>query len=207
MNGFTEKLRLKEQADEDIYFARRDRELVDAIRRKRPRLRKGAREGADRRPAKIVSGGQTGVDRAALDAALCLDFDIGGWCPRGRRSQDGRIPDRYPLVETPSPAYRQRTHWNVRDSDATLVIHRGAMRGGTRLTVEIATRFDRPLLTLDLANAPDLARVRQWLEAGDIRTLNVAGPREEAAPGIYAEAYALLCRLLSDSGTARPDGR
>jgi len=207
MNGFSEKLRLKEQADEDIYFAQRDRELVDAIRRKRTRLREGAHEGADRRPTKIVSGGQTGVDRAALDAALRLNFDIGGWCPRGRRSQDGRIPDRYPLVETPSPAYPQRTYWNVRDSDATLVIHRGAMRGGTRLTAEIATRYHKPLLALDLASAPELARVRQWLEAGDIQTLNVAGPREEAARGIYAEAYALLCRLLGDSGTAQPDGR
>jgi hypothetical protein len=207
MSGFTEKLRLKEQGDEEIYFARRDRELLDAIRRKRTRHREGAHEGADRHPAKIVSGGQTGVDRAALDAARCLNFDIGGWCPQGRRSQDGRIPDRYPLVETPSPAYRQRTHWNVRDSDATLVIHRGAMRGGTRLTVEIATRYRKPLLSVDLANAPDLAGARQWLEAGDIRTLNVAGPREETAPGIYAEAYAFLCRLLSDSGTAQPEGR
>jgi hypothetical protein len=203
MCGFTEKLRLKGQADEDRYFARRDRELVDALRRNRSHHR----DGADRRLAKIVSGGQTGVDRAALDAALFLSVDIGGWCPRGRRSEDGRIPDRYPLVETPSPAYRQRTHWNVRDSDATLIIHRGPMRGGTRLTAETASRYGRPLLTLDLANAPDLARARQWLAVGDIRTLNVAGPREESTPGIYAEAYAFLCRLLSDPGTAQPEVR
>jgi hypothetical protein len=207
MSGFTEKLRLKERADEDIYFARRDRELVEALRRKRSLPGEGAQQEAGRRPTKIVSGGQTGVDRAALDAALSLGIRIGGWCPQGRRSQDGRIPDRYPLAETPSPAYRQRTGWNVRDSDATLIIHRGTMRGGTRLTAEIAARYGRPLLTLDLAGSPDLARVRRWLQAGDVGTLNVAGPREESAPGIYAQAYAVLCRLLGDSEGAEPGAR
>src|SRR3989442_8006923 len=86
------------------------------------------------RPVEIVSGGQTGVDRAALDTALALGLTCGGWCPRGRRAEDGPLPARYPLRETPSASYPERTEWNVRDSDGTLVLHHGRLRGGTALT-------------------------------------------------------------------------
>src|SRR6266851_4977853 len=96
--------------------------------------------------AKIISGGQTGVDRAALDVALELGIPCGGWCPKGRRAEDGRIPKRYPLVETPTPAYPVRTEWNVRDSDGTLVLARGQASGGTALTIEFATDYGKPCL-------------------------------------------------------------
>jgi hypothetical protein len=144
----------------------------------------------------IVSGGQTGVDRAALDAAMELGIETGGWCPRGRRAMDGRIDARYPLRETPSRAYSQRTEWNVRDSDATLILCRGSMSGGTRLTAEIAARYGRPLLVLDLESGPVSTEATEWIGTHGTGVLNVAGPREEGAPGIQVQALELLLRLL-----------
>ena len=193
MTGFSEKLKLKEQAEEDIYFARRDRELLEALRRKKAEAQKG------RFPVKIVSGGQSGVDRAALDAALAAGYAVGGWCPRGRRAEDGPIDGRYPLEETPSHLYSQRTEWNVRDSDATLILYRGAMSGGTELTAQLARRYGRPLLSLDLATEPDPNLVRRWLSDRRVRILNLAGPRESGAPGIHAAARAFLLRVLGVS--------
>src|SRR5512134_3746342 len=102
---------------------------------------------------RVVSGGQTGVDRAALDAALALGLPCGGWCPRGRRAEDGAIPLHYPLRETPTARYPQRTEWNVRDSDGTLILTRGRPRGGTAYTISVARRLGRPLLVVDLAEA------------------------------------------------------
>jgi len=148
---------------------------------------------------RVISGGQTGVDRAALDVALELGIPCGGWCPRGRAAEDGRIPERYPLVETPSHGYAQRTEWNVRDADATLVLHRGRVRGGTALTVAVARRLDRPCLTVDLAARPDPAEVAAWLEEHRVVALDVAGPRESQAPGIGARARALLRAVLAPS--------
>ena len=145
----------------------------------------------------MVSGGQTGVDRAALDAALESGLEVGGWCPRGRRAEDGPIADRYPLRETPSRFYGQRTEWNVRDSDATLILFRSKLSGGTRLTAELAVRLVKPLLVVDLASDEDPRGVREWLREHRIGVLNVAGPREEGAPGIYVEALELLVRLFS----------
>jgi hypothetical protein len=147
--------------------------------------------------SRVVSGGQTGVDRAGLDAALALGIPCGGWCPRGRRAEDGRIDVRYPLQETPSRDYAERTEWNVRDSDGTLILARGAPQGGTALTLEIARRLGRPALVIDLAAAREPGAVRDWLAREGIRILNVAGPRESAAPGIHAEALRLLQFVLS----------
>src|SRR5437588_205155 len=101
--------------------------------------------------ARLVSGGQTGVDRAALDAALEMGVPCGGWCPKGRKAEDGRIDDRYPLVETPSPGYSQRTRWNIRDADATLILSWEELTGGTLLTVNECRKAGKPHTVIDLA--------------------------------------------------------
>lgn len=146
---------------------------------------------------RVVSGGQTGVDRAALDVALALGIACGGWCPRGRRAEDGAIPDRYPLCETPASAYPQRTEWNVRDSDATLILYRGRLRGGSALTRELARRLGRPCLALDLdAAGADAVAVRAWLAEQRVRVLNVAGPRASDGADLYARAAELLTVAL-----------
>ncbi|MGH7204857.1 MAG: putative molybdenum carrier protein [Nitrospiraceae bacterium] len=146
---------------------------------------------------KIVSGGQTGVDRAALDVARELGLPCGGWCPKGRKAEDGLIARRYPLQETPSDDYAQRTVWNVRDSDGTLILTRGQPTEGTALTIEVAERQGKPHLVMDLNEQPDRATVRAWAIMHRIRVLNIAGPREEKSPGIYVHASQFLRRLLS----------
>src|SRR5262245_29120457 len=145
---------------------------------------------------KIVSGGQTGVDRAALDVAQELGIRRGGWCPRGRLAEDGAIDARYPLQETPSSEYTQRTRWNVRDSDGTLVLTRASPRGGTALTLRCARRLHRPVLVIDLSLPSEPAALREWAESRAVGTLNVAGPRESTAPGIHAQAVAFLRAAL-----------
>ena len=158
------------------------------------------------RPAlsKLVSGGQTGVDRAALDVALRLGIPCGGWCPRGRRAEDGTIPARYPLAETPDTRYPQRTAWNVRDSDGTLVIHAGPRRGGTALTLRVARRQGKPVLTVDVDGNPDAAALAEWIARSGIRVLNVAGPRESESPGIGGRAVQLLEAALDPALSGLP---
>jgi hypothetical protein len=136
------------------------------------------------------------VDRAALDVALALGLPCGGWCPAGRLAEDGAIPARYPLRETPSGDPAQRTAWNVRDSDATLVLARGIPRGGTALTLEQARLQQRPFRQADPFRDA-AADARAWMSVGGFRTLNVAGPRESEQPGIYAAATGFLDRLLT----------
>jgi hypothetical protein len=146
---------------------------------------------------KVISGGQTGVDRGALDAALGLGITAGGHCPRGRRAEDGRIPDRYPVTELPSSRYAARTAENVRNADGTLVLIRGELEGGSALTVELADRYHKPCLIVDL-DAPDrIGRVRRWLAEFGIGVLNVAGPRESRQPGIEAQAADFLRCVLA----------
>jgi len=144
----------------------------------------------------IVSGGQTGADRGALDAALEAGVPCGGWCPRGRRAEDGIIPERYPLRETPTADYPQRTAWNVRDSDGTVILHRGRVDRGTALTERLARRALKPVLLLDVRTAepPSLAA---WIDQERIERLNVAGPRESRAPGLQAAVAAFLGETLS----------
>ena len=148
---------------------------------------------------KIISGGQTGVDRGALDAALAAEFSCGGWCPQGRRAEDGKIPDRYPLEETRSAHYLDRTHRNVEDSDGTLIIARGPLLGGTRATARFAEHIKKPCLVLD----PDrhtaerlLETTLGWLSDHSIQTLNVAGPRASGDANIQAVAEQLITRLI-----------
>lgn len=153
--------------------------------------------------ARIVSGGQTGVDRAALDAAMRLGIACGGWVPRGRRAEDGVIPRRYPMHETETAAYAQRTRRNVRDSDATLILSRGRPSGGTALTVSCAVALGRLHQIVDLQGAPAPLAMREWLIDKAVVVLNIAGPRESSAPGIYAEALAYLEAVLTDSQARR----
>lgn len=149
---------------------------------------------------KIVTGGQTGVDRAALDVALELGFPCGGWSPRGRLAEDGRIPDRYPLVELPSAAYFIRTRRNVRDSDGTLILTLGPLMGGTRLTFASAVDMRRPCLVVDFGSGFDLEkeldRTIRWLEQRSIEVLNVAGPRASQQPDIARRTREFLGALL-----------
>ena len=145
----------------------------------------------------VISGGQTGVDRAALDVALALGLGCGGWCPRGRRAEDGELPSRYPLRETASDEYAQRTEWNVRDADATLIIADGRLSGGTAYTAAVARRLGKPCLVVQAASPPPAGDIRRWLQAYGVRTLNVAGPRETTRPGIYAAAAALLREIFA----------
>jgi hypothetical protein len=145
---------------------------------------------------KIVSGGQTGADRAALDFALANDLAVGGWVPRGRLAEDGAISERYPgLVETESSDPAVRTARNVRDSDATLVLSHGQLSGGSLLAFQEASRTGKPVLHLDLARisrATAAGLLREWLAAVRPTTLNVAGPRASDDPAIAAATTELL---------------
>lgn len=148
---------------------------------------------SDDRRITIVSGGQTGADRAALDFAIEFGFPHGGWCPRGRLAEDGCIPLRYELRETPSRKYAQRTEWNIRDSDATLVFSIVAeSTGGTRLTLDLAKGLEKPLLHLSRENDSRQAatgaaeKLRAFLSEHAVRTLNVAGPRASQEPDVAA---------------------
>lgn len=155
---------------------------------------------------KVVSGGQTGVDRAALDVALAMGVEVGGWCPRGRWAEDGPIPEHYPLSETKSTDAHVRTQRNVEASTATLVLTRGSPMGGVRYTVEIAESIRRPLLMIDLNDgAPDhIQAIATWLDQVRPAVLNVAGPRESGAPGVSEQTKHLLKRAFERSTHATP---
>jgi len=146
--------------------------------------------------AKIISGGQTGVDRAALDVALELGIDCGGWCPKGRRAEDGVIPAEYPLRENKSTSYPARTAMNVRVSDGTLILTHGTPDRGTALTISLARRSKKPCLVVDLGQVPDPLEVRKWIAAEKIQNLNIAGPRESSRPGIGNEARRFMRKLF-----------
>ena len=137
---------------------------------------------------KIISGGQTGVDRAALDVAMAEDIMHGGWCPRGRLAEDGEIPHKYQLTEMQTGSYAARTKKNVAASDATLIFYRGRMHGGTLLTYRHALEQKRPCLCVDLRKPFRARSIVEWIIENNVIVLNVAGPRESMNPGIYIEA-------------------
>src|SRR3982751_1228499 len=156
---------------------------------------------------KVISGGQTGVDQAALRAAQDRGLDCGGWCPPGRECESGIIPAHFPLQETPqdrSPhapdvSRSQRTEWNVRDSDATLILRPRSMTNedlGSDWTERCAAHFGRPLLVLDPGDPGAAFAIRDWLSALEIQALNVAGPSEGKAPGIGDRVYSLLVEVF-----------
>lgn len=156
---------------------------------------------------RIVSGGQAGVDRAALDVARAWDLPYGGWVPAGRLAEDGVIPDHYQgLVETGSARAAVRTRCNVRDSDGTLLISHGPLRGGSQLAQRWAHRLGRPELHVDLSRTPledALDRCLAWLDGGRVATLNVAGPRASEDVNGYTAALVLLSALLALTRTPR----
>ena len=147
---------------------------------------------------RIVSGGQTGADRAALDAALDHGIEAGGWCPRGRLAEDGPIDGRYPLKETTHGRYSQRTEWNVRDSDGTLIVARKPLSGGTALTERLAASAGKPCLVVHPDETPGaVAAARDWIAGNRIAVLNVAGPRQSSAATSYADTRRVLDALFN----------
>ena len=147
-------------------------------------------------PGKIVSGGQTGVDRAGLEVAIALGIEHGGWCPAGRLAEDGTVPSRYRLIETESSEYPVRTEQNVIDSDATLILYEGKLKGGTLLTRRICRRLEKTHLCLKI-DQTNVAVVRGWLGETRPATLNVAGPRESTIPGIFDRSMQFLLNVLA----------
>ncbi len=148
---------------------------------------------------RIVSGGQTGVDRAALDAALAAGVPCGGWCPGGRMAEDGPIAAHYPLTEIPGSGYIERTRANVADSDGTVILHGEQLEGGTLQTVRFCSELGKPHLVIDRAVMDETAAataIAAFVAAHGIRTLNVAGPRASKQPQIYGWARAVISRFL-----------
>lgn len=147
---------------------------------------------------KIISGGQTGADRAGLDVAIRHDFPHGGWCPKGRKAEDGFIGAQYQLTETPSTNYLQRTEWNVRDTDGTIVFTVAKeITGGSMRTVDFAKKHNKPCLHVSKAdsNKPESV-VTDFITQHDIKLLNIAGSRESKEPGINEWAKGVLDRAL-----------
>jgi Circularly permutated YpsA SLOG family len=146
---------------------------------------------------RIVGGGQTGVDRAALDLALELGIDVGGWVPKGRLTEESEpLPAKYiNMMETPSTNYETRTEWNVRDSDTTLLICSGELKGGSDLTLKFAIKLGRPYLYVNLAelSIPEcIDKILTWLSEGHYEVLNIAGPRLSEDKEIYDKACLIL---------------
>jgi hypothetical protein len=168
--------------------------------------------------SKIVSGGQTGVDRGALDAALVAGFACGGWCPADRGAEDGVIPDRYPLIPLPAAiigkdsqmrearqialGYRARTLKNVQDSDGTVILFSETLSGGTLLTQKLCMREKKPFIALDSQVATKLraaGAVAKFIEEHGISVLNVAGPRLSGWPGGYRFALGVVGAVISNT--------
>ena len=146
---------------------------------------------------KIISGGQTGVDRASLDAALEAGIEIGGWCPAGRDAEDGPIAEKYPLQTTDHLDHTVRTENNVRDSDGTLAIYRQHLQGGTAYAVEMARHLGRPVLAIDIDSPPPISTVVDWVNEHQLRVIHIGGERESTSPGIYTQAKSFVADFLS----------
>ena len=155
---------------------------------------------------KIVSGGQTGADRAGLNWAIRHGLEHGGWCPRGRRAEDGSIPARYCLRETLSASYIQRTEWNVRDSDGTVIFTIAErLSGGPLRTLEFARRYRKPRLHLSASAKPNAASaLKEWLQQYRIRVLNVAGSRASKEPDVGRFVRCVLDQALGPNRKTRP---
>ena len=145
--------------------------------------------------SKIISGGQTGADRAALDFAIKMDIPHGGWVPKGRLAEDGPLPPKYNLKEMPTKSYSKRTEQNVIDSDGTLILSHGKLTGGSKLTQELTDKHKRPSLHIDFNNMIEYeaaVHTNDWMGQNEIQVLNVAGPRASKDPKIYARVLITL---------------
>jgi hypothetical protein len=156
----------------------------------------------------IRSGGQTGCDRGALDAARALNLPHTGWCPKGRLAEDGRISSVYNLKETRTALYRERTRLNIRDSDATVIFSHLPLTGGTKLTAGLCKRLHKPLMVIEPTNSikGGARQLRQFIEAHQIRALNVAGPRASTDASIYDFTKAVVTTALGRTLTNRQRG-
>ena len=158
-------------------------------------------------PKKIVSGGQTGVDRGGLEVAIALGMQHGGWCPAGRLSEDGTVPSRYELTECDSAEYPVRTKQNVIDSDATLILYEQKLKGGTLLTRRICQTQQKPCLVIRLdhktvdVRETTIVQTQTWLNEHSPKVLNVAGPRESNYPGIQERSLHFLLSVLAPQRT------
>ncbi len=160
---------------------------------------------------KIVSGGQTGVDRGGLDAALDAGFGCGGWCPAGRLAEDGPIPERYVMTELAGSGYEKRTRQNVLDSDGTAILYFGLLEGGTLQTRDYCVTHGKPVEAVDATRAsPDeaAARIGAFIARHRIEVLNVAGPRASKQPAAHDYARETIARVIAAAtGTTRRDRR
>lgn len=156
---------------------------------------------------KIISGGQTGADRAGLDVAIALNIAHGGWCPKGRRALDGALDSKYLLDETPSKDYPQRTEWNARDSDGTIIFTISSLlSGGSLKTRTLAEKHKNPVLHICQSTPEPAKRVREFIELHSINTLNVAGSRESKEPGVYKWTEEILKAALAPRDLASLEG-
>ncbi|WP_211225335.1 putative molybdenum carrier protein [Maridesulfovibrio zosterae] len=146
----------------------------------------------------IISGGQTGVDRGALDAAIASGIPHRGWCPKGRKAEDGPIPDKYNLYELNDFQYWKRTEKNVLDSDGTLIFPGDCESKGTALTIRLAKKHEKPVAVVSLDSDHAGRTVSAWIKAEKITVMNVAGPRESGCPGISVRTRNFLLNLLND---------
>ncbi len=148
---------------------------------------------------KIISGGQTGVDRAALDAALESGISAGGWCPEGRKAEDGPIAEKYPLQELPDGGYEERTLKNVQDSDATIIIYFKSISGGTKETLLYCLNEKKPYLLIDGSGITEDSaskRIKQFIDENQILLLNVAGPRASKEKRAYEYTKQVITLML-----------
>ncbi|MCK9434381.1 MAG: putative molybdenum carrier protein [Candidatus Cloacimonetes bacterium] len=146
----------------------------------------------------LKSGGQTGADRAALDAAIELGIPCGGWCPKGRRAEDGPIDSKYPLKEHSSSWYMARTLENILDSDGTLILESGKLTGGTKQTKDLADENCKPVLVVNPKDISNVKSVINWMKMFSISEVNVAGPRESKRPGIHDSSVAFLKAVVEE---------
>jgi len=148
---------------------------------------------------KIISGGQTRVDRAGLDFAIENRIPHGGYCPKGRKAEDGKISDNYNLIETATSNYKERTEKNLIESDGTLIINKGELSGGTLLTANLCKKHKKPLFIVDLSNTTEKTKeeFNSWVKDNNIETLNIVGPRESKSQ-LYLQAKDYLGNLLDN---------